>query len=152
MEEGERVTGKGREAEVGTSTLADHVLAGKGRRLLALAISSLEAFLASSLIWVLLLWACLSCLALLVLDKEFPLRRTQPAPHGGSCPASRVVVLQHPHPDQQHCSGSLETCRRRILPRMLTTPWESSQAVALHLLQGHVRHLQAADQTASSFP
>ena len=42
--------GKALEVEVGTSTLADHVLAGKGRRLLALAISSLEAFLASSLI------------------------------------------------------------------------------------------------------
>ena len=93
MEEGERVMGKALEVEVGTSTLADHALAGKGRRLLALAISSLEAFLASSLIWVLLLWAGFACFALLVLDKEFPLRQTQPAPHGGSCPASRVVVL-----------------------------------------------------------
>ena len=135
--------------KVDISTWELHALARKGTRLLAVATSSSAAFSSFSLTWLLPLLACVVCWVLLVLDKEFRPQHKQLAPRDEASPPSHAEVLQHQHLDQLHCSGSSETCRRQIpmLPGMLTAPWESSQAVALHPLQG-----RPADQTTSCFP
>ena len=133
------------------STWELHALARRERRLLAAATSSSSwaAFSPFSSTWVLPLLACVVCWGLLVPDKECRLQHKRLAPRDEASPLSHAEVLDHQHLDQLHCSGSSETCRRQIptLPRMLTAPWESSQAVALHPLQG-----QPADQTTSCFP
>ena len=131
------------------STWELRALARRERRLLAVAISSWAAFSSFSSTWLLPLLVCVVCWVLLEPDKEFRPQHKRLEPRGEASPTSHVEVLQHQHLDQLHCSGSSETCRRQIptLPRMLTAPWESSQAVALHPLQG-----QPADQTTSCFP
>ena len=124
-------------------------LARRERTLLAVATSSWAAFSSFSLTSVLPLLACVVCWVSLVPDKEYRPQCKRMVPHDEASLLSLVVVVQHQHLDRLHCSGSLETCQRQIqtLPRMLTAPWESSHAVALHPLQG-----RPADQTTSCFP